>query len=162
MGIYQGVVQRVHVGDPQPPKQEGWSKSAKFGIQIADKWHNGFVSENRDGAFVVTDKDWREVKEGMEVQFMTIEKNGFENIDKKSIHILASGSNATTPAAQQPAPQGKVAGNASKDDRIAELEQRVCDGLAAMFALHKLSGKDMPNDDLLRRASDIIGKMFKQ
>jgi glucan-binding YG repeat protein len=188
MGYYKGIVTRVHVGDPQPPKQEGWSESAKFGVQIDGKWHNGFVNKDKHtGAFTIKDKNFNEVKEGCEIEFMTTEKNGFENIDKKTMAILSSGSAAQTPqqpqqqpVAQQPAQQEKVAQNASgeltkeelilmkhygraAEDKAEEsgmtddLKLIIADGQAASNALSK--GK-LPTGDMLNRVSGYYFKVL--
>lgn len=165
MGYIRGVVQKVYVGDPQPPKKEGWSKSAKLGLQIDDKWWNGYVSEDKKtGAFIVKDKDYAVISEGTEVEFMTVinVKDGkeYENMDKKTLKVVG----VQAPPIQEdekPAPmQSPPAHTVVPDEIRNELLDTYYRGLAAMQALTKFCDKPFPSDvlDYLDRVAAHIRK----
>lgn len=169
MGYIKGIVTKVHVGDPEEPKQAGWSKSARFGLQIDGKWWNGYTNQDKQsGAFPVKDKDYAVIADGMEVEFMTTTntKDGktYENMDKKTLKVTSAQSvpqPAPTPqSTQQPTPTEEVATNASNGITEAILKQRGADGLAAISALIKFGGKALPDDleDKLKRMSEFYIK----
>lgn len=169
MGYIKGVVTKVYVGEPQEPKQEGWAKSAKFGLQIDGKWWNSYTNQDKQsGAFPVKDKDYAIITDGCEVEFMTTtnEKDGktYENMDKKTLKVtVATSQPAQQPnapqVAQQPTQQEKVA-KTLPDEFEEALIKKFCDGLAALVAAYKFKGREKPEQSQIDRVSDYIKKMF--
>jgi hypothetical protein len=150
MSYYKGVVSRVHIGQPVEPKNPDWGKSAKFGLEIDGKWHNGFCSEDkRTGAFAVKDKNYKVITEGTEVEFMTTEKNGFENIDKKTMQVISGAPQQPQPqqVAQQPTVVEKVPQIASNDPLMADIKWIK----AALIALITFKDKHFPEGDMLEQ-----------
>lgn len=171
MGYIKGFVTKVYVGDPQEPKQEGWSKSAKFGLQIDGKWWNGYVNQDKQsGAFTVKDKDYAVVSEGSEVEFMTTTnvKDGreYENMDKKTLKV--TGGTQQAPPIQEnekPAPMQTPPVHTVVPTEIrAELLKIYYNGLAAMQALSKFNAKDFPKDTLshIERVAAHIRKTMEK
>lgn len=166
MGYIKGIVTKVYVGDPQEPKQEGWSKSAKLGLQIDNKWWNGYVNADKhSGAFIVKDKDYTVITEGTEVEFMTTTnvKDGkeYENMDKKTLHVTG-GTQQAPPIKdnEKPAPMQTPPAYTKVPDEIINNLLWCKVGIEALIAFH---GKELPKDinDFIDRKVKIYKSQIK-
>ncbi|ANS04898.1 hypothetical protein [uncultured Mediterranean phage] len=136
MEVVKGAVQQISVKEARDGQYGKW---ANYGIKVNDSWFNGNLNADKHtGLLTLKDKNYHEIKEGMEVEFLLIEKDGYKNIDKKSMSILSSGS-ATPP--QQTTPQ--------QPDTMKEILRN----RAMILGLQAFHGKDLPEDfdDLVER-----------
>lgn len=153
MSYVKGIVSKVHVGEPIEPKNPTWAKSAKFGLEIDGKWYNGFITEY-NGTYVVKDKNYKEVTVGCEVEFMTTDKNGHENVDRKTMSVLST-------AAVETKPQDKpyVPNNAQITPE--QLHNEIMGNRAILLALLKISQgevdpKIITDEVLARKTKELL------
>jgi len=85
--------------------RKGKTSGKEFGsasIKIGEQWFNTFA-KHADSGYVLVDKNKNEVTKGMEIELMyEPNKEGFNDIEKGTLKILASGSAA--PPQQTPPP----------------------------------------------------------
>ena len=166
MSYTKGVVDGISMKD----EREGqYGKFAGYGIKIGEQWFNGVANHVKSlNRVAVVDKNYNEIKQGMEIEFMH-EKNdkGYENIDKKTLLITSSGGASAAPQstntpqqAQTPTPQEKVAVSGYMTD-INEAINDVVDAVAKLIAAYKFYGKEMPSQDLINRAANHIKQLRK-
>jgi hypothetical protein len=151
MGYVKGKVNRISVKEA---KEGQYGKYASYGLEIDGTWHNGLCNEDKQtGAFIIKDKDYAEVKEGSEIEFMTEEKNGYTSINRKTMTVLNKAPQTTSQpqVAQQPTATENVANN--EPDAI---EMGILRGIASTMLMLRFRGKPMPED-----IDDKINRMTK-
>lgn len=98
MEVIKGVVEQISIKDRKTGK---YGDFANYGIKVNDSWYNGVANaDKKTGEIIVKDKNYNVVKEGMEVEFVLEERNGFSSINSKMFTILSSGS--SVPEQEQP------------------------------------------------------------
>lgn len=103
MEVVKGTVQQISVKERKSGEYRDW---ASFGIKVNDTWYNGALNaDKKTNELVLKDKDYNPVLDGMEVEFLLVEKKGYKNIDSKTFKILASGSAVTQQVKEQPTGQ---------------------------------------------------------
>lgn len=156
MAYKSGKVETITLKEERDGK---YGKFAGYGMKIGEEWFNSIANTVKSlGRVAVVDKNYNEIKEGMEVEFMyTVNEKGYKDIDRKTLLITASGSAVKPePPAEQPASPSE---DLVKQER--ELVNKFCDGLAALVAAYKFKGKEKPSPDQIDRVSDFIKKIFK-
>ena len=127
---------------------------------------SGGVNE-RDGVYVLKDKDHNEIRSGMEVRADCIVNGEYINFKVSQLKVLSSGSGApqqtqSQPVEQQPTQQGKVAEKPSNTSHKDDLVMDMCVGFASAMALVKFEGKELPADDLIQRVAKSHFDKYKK
>ena len=86
MKVVKGTIQKVNVKEPKEGK---FGKYAAYGGQVNDTWYNGLCNE-RNGEIWPLDKNNNKMVEGVEVELLLEEKNGYESVVNKSSTVLAT------------------------------------------------------------------------
>lgn len=102
MELVKGVVEGINVKEAQDGQ---FGRSAGYGIKVGGAWYNGYVKEDQYGKCVVKDKAYTEIKQGMTVEFLLVDKNGRKSIDNKTLSVAGSQAAVPVQQAQQPVQQ---------------------------------------------------------
>lgn len=103
MSYTRGIVKKIIVREP---KDGQFGKFANYGMQLetptGEVWVNGTANEDKyKHVCLVKDANHAEVTEGMEVECMYEVKDGFNNLDKKTLKIVG----ASPVLGEQPKPK---------------------------------------------------------
>lgn len=116
-------------------------------------------ADKQTGALTLKDKDYNEVKVGMEVEFLLEEKNGYKNINGKSMKILNSGGAGTQQPIQQQAPQPTTTPVKEPQTTISAVDASVrCNVLQSAVMLAK--GTTFENGDKASELTLIVAESF--
>jgi len=160
MGYKKGVVDGINL---KQEREGQYGKFAGYGIKIGDEWFNGVASTVKSlGRVAVIDKNYNEIKQGMEIEFMySTNDKGFNDIDKKTLLALSAGgtsqplqSNNVPQVAQSITTVGNVAKNDS--DAIVRSNCLVAAMIKAYGSLSPEKFKELDMDMFYRAADGYV------
>jgi len=120
MSYKKGVVEFISLKEV---KEGQYGKFAPYSLKIGEEWFSGLANEDKyKKVVVVKDSNHNEVLQGMEVEFMYDVNDKYNNIDKKTLKVLASGSAVQQPVQSPVQPTPVKQQSADKSYEVALLD----------------------------------------